>query len=166
MDYLQNHCWCSDSNWGGIYHCRHMVSLNGYRRGYKEDWNTVIDENSETYFDHESFAWISGLVEGREPDREKYYRPVNGLKPHVIEWLETHVADRKDDECNKGWCIGSTEYRKSDSCSNFSIFFHRRKDAMAFIRRFSKYKKPIHYCQYFSDVRKRLNLETLQYEDL
>ena len=43
MDYLRNHCWCSDSNWGGNFDCQIIVSLNHYESdAYKEDWNNLL----------------------------------------------------------------------------------------------------------------------------
>jgi len=129
MLYLQNHCFCLDSNWGGEYHCRHLVSFKSYSED-KEDWVKMVEDTS--------------------------------LKPEVLVWLKENVPDRKDDECTKGWCIGSDEYRRMDLIS-MTVFFHRRKDTMAFIRKWSQYKKPVRYVQYFTDVRKTLDLETGKY---
>ncbi|MDB4311806.1 hypothetical protein N9937_00085 [bacterium] len=166
MDYLQNHCWCSSSHWDGKhYDCRHIVSLNSYQEGYEDDWNALIDPEAESFFDEESFNITFDIYKerGYPPSKKSYYmRGVLNLKPEVLDWLEENVEDRTGEECNKGWCVGSTEYRSSPSTS-LSVFFHRKKDAMKFIKTFSKWKKPIHYCQYFTDVRKRLDLETLKY---
>ena len=151
MDYLQNHIYCTDSNWGGHYDCRHLVSFNSFEED-KQDWESIIDEKAES---------ITITFMSREMDA-----PVINLKPHVLKWLEENVEDRKNDpDCNKGWCIGSTKYRSRD-CSSLSIFFHRKRDAMKFIKTFSSFKKPIHYCQYFTDVRKKLNTETMKYEPM
>lgn len=140
MDYLQNHCWCSDSNWGGMYDCRHLVTLSSYRDNFTDDWNNLV-----CYDEHKVLT----------------------LNDNVLQWLTDNVLDTdkpyNGNTTTKGWCIGSLEYRKNDSCSSFSIFFQRRKDAMAFIKRWSKWKKPLQYCQYFTDVRKKLDVNTGKY---
>jgi hypothetical protein len=93
------------------------------------------------------------------------YYDAPALRPHVVEWLETNVKDRKGDkDCNKGWCVGSGDYNSKGYVYDFTIFFHRKADAMAFIKEFSKYKKPTDYWDYFNCDRKVLNLETLKYE--
>lgn len=136
MDYLKNHCRCSSSHWDGLhYACNVIVSLNCYEEGYKEDWANLTEK-----------------VEGTD-------RPFTTLKPEVLQWLNDNVADTKT---GKGWCIGSEEYLKTDS-SSFQVFFQYRRDAMKFIKVWSKWKKPINYCQYFTDIRKRLDLTTGKY---
>lgn len=166
MNYLQNHCWCSKSHWDNLnYYCRHIVSLSSYEDGYKEDWDTlIIEKNIKDYIHADTFKqyYLEKHPELWDEMREEIAsRTINTLKPEVLEWLTTKVEDTKD---NKGWCIGSDEYLSNDSSISFSIFFQRRKDAMRFIKTWSKWKKPIHYCQYFTDVRKKLNLEKLKYE--
>lgn len=168
MHYLQNHIWCSKSNWDGEhYDCRHLVGLSSYQEGYTEDWNNLIDEAAEEWFDQEEYEFWCQTEAAKKyglPDKQSFFKKVNNLKPEVLQWLEENVEDRTGEKINKGWCIGSTEYRANDSKISFTVFFHRRKDAMAFIRRFSKWKKPIDYCQYFTDIRKTLNLETGKYD--
>lgn len=166
MDYLQNHIWCSDSNWGCNYDCRHLVNISS--KSDRDDWSKIIDEEAERFFDYEERDRFKRLIENLHKEYypeydEMFYRTVKNLRPHVLEWLEENVADRKDPDCKKGWCIGSMEYRYTD-ISSLTVFFHRKTDAMAFIKRFSKYGKATHYCQYFTDVRKKLNLETMKYE--
>lgn len=87
---------------------------------------------------------------------------INTLKPEVYKWLYENVSD--DNNGKKMWCVGSDDYAKDDSGISYSIFFQRRKDAMNFIKTWSKWKKPIRYTQYFTDVRKTLNLQTLKYD--
>lgn len=176
MEYLKNHCWCNSSHWDNKnYDCQIIVSLKSYKEEYKEDWSNLIIK--EEYFDREEANnFISTLKEEHKTSKKgytkKYYddlhnivgkKKIAALKPEVMQWLEDNVPDFKNE---KGWCIGSKEYRANDSASSFSIFFQRRRDALAFIKRWSKWKKPIHYCQYFTDVRKKLNLETLKYEPI
>lgn len=166
MDYLQNHCWCSESNWGGVfYDCRHIVSLNSYKDGYKDDWENLVDESAETFFDEEEYQLFLPYYEeqGLVLNKGRFNKKVKNLKKELLDWLDKNVEDRTGYDCNKGWCIGSTEYRGKDASYSMSVFFHRKSDAMKFIKTFSKWKKPINYCQYFTDVRKKLDLETLKY---
>lgn len=169
MDYLQNHIWCSDSNWGCHYDCRHLVSIPSYGNG-KEDWIELIDENINKVTDPNALERFESMLSAgylTENEREMFTsKRANDLKPHVVQWLEKNVKDRKDPDCVKGWCVGSAEYVAFDSSASFTVFFHRKSDAMDFIKTFSKYKKPINYCQYFSDVRKKLNIDTMKYENL
>lgn len=160
MDYLRNHCWCSDSNWGGNYDCQIIVSLSSYKEGYKQDWDNLIE--TKDYLDEELYEINKKLIpEATDQIIIKCStRKINTLKPKVLKWLEDNVQDFEED---KGWCVGSDEYVATDSCSSYSVFFQRRKDAMKFIKTFSVWEKPIHYCQYFTDVRKTLNLLTLKY---
>lgn len=141
MDYLQNHCWCSVSHWDNtMYDCRHLVTLNSYLEGYKDDWKDLIVSDE---------------------------RCTNNLRQEVIDWLNENIKDTSKpyggNKTTKAWCIGNYRYRCTDSSSSFSIFFQRKKDAMAFIKRWSKWEKPINYCQYFTDVRKKLDLVTGKY---
>lgn len=167
MKYLQNHVWCSRSNWDGdIYHCRHLVSWKEYEEADRDDWNNLV-HHDETYLDPKIVERLKSEMQSIKPDVSilTYGQNVQNLKPHVLAWLEENVKDRKDEGNNKGWCIGDTEYRATDTYS-MSVFFHRKPDAMAFIKTFSIYKKPTHYCQYFTNVRKKLNLNTMKYETL
>jgi hypothetical protein len=168
MNYLQNYIWCSDSNWGGKYNCRHLVSFCSYGDEDLEDWGNLVDEFAEVYVDNELNERFKKSLEKFGKSVEEYTpisKNVPNLKPEVLQWLVDNVEDRpksSGEDCLKGWCVGSTEYRNTDGGS-ITIFFDRRKDAMAFIKKWSKWKKPTHYCQYFTDVRKKLDLETLKY---
>lgn len=164
MDYLQNHIWCGDSNWGGDYHCRHLVSISSYDSGCEDDWESLT--TTAKVFNKDSYEMLSAYYEesGRvAPDREDdlFKKRVYIFKGEVVDWLHANVTDCKD---MKGWCIRSESDLTSGSNLSLHVFFQRRSDAMKFIKVWSKWKKPINYCQYFSDVRKTLNLETLKYE--
>jgi len=166
MDYLKNHCWCSDSNWGGMYDCQIIVNLSCYEDYDKEDWNNLFTK--ERYFSQEEYEKIKKIYNGKEYYTDDFYRSmstkdINVLKPEVYQWLLDNVPDSEDNE--KMWCIGSRDYLFQDSYSSFSFFFQRRKDAMKFIKTWSIHKKPVYYTQYFTDVRKKLNFETMKYED-
>lgn len=169
MDYLQNHIWCRDSNWGGEYSCRHLVHFNKYEDHNANDWDALIDDQSEVYMSQSRYE-TSKEVHGDRLSEDFHVqmatRKTNNLKPHVIGWLHAYVQDRPKhdkEESPKGWCIPSKESRAGESMS-MTVFFHRKRDAMAFIRRFSEHRKPVHYCQYFSDVRKTLDLDTGKYK--
>lgn len=148
MNYLRNHCWCSSSNWGGNYDCQIIVSLQAYEEDYIEDWENLIIKVPIK----EKFKI------GTLPEIE-IETNILKLKPEVISWLYENVSDFQG---KPGWCVGSDSYNK-DSPIEYSVFFQRRKDAMKFIKTWSKWKKPLFYCQYFTDIRKRLDTKTGKY---
>ena len=170
MDYLKNHCWCSRAHWDEKnYDCSIVVSLNSYEDGYEEDWNNLMVEVvvfNQTKFDNhiamlkrwQELTQDKDLL--KDVDESAGLCTIYNLKPEVMSWLEDNISDIKG---KKVWCVGSDKYTLQDSCSSYSIFMQRRKDAMKFIKTWSKFKKPINYCQYFTDVRKKLDLTTLKY---
>ncbi|WP_176251369.1 hypothetical protein [Sulfitobacter sp. HGT1] len=174
MDYLRNHCWCHSAHWDSKpFDCQIIVSLYSYREGYKEDWENLTVESK---YHHETYAneWVESMKavwkeHGREkpPEEIEDYRQrvgnrtIRELKPEVLEWLAENVPDVAE---GKGWCVGDKSYNAGGITSSYAVFFQRRRDAMAFIKRWSVHQKPINYCQYFTDVRKKLNLETGKYE--
>ena len=172
MDYLKNHCWCSSSHWDGDhYDCSIIVTLSSYKEGYKEDWEKLTHKvkvfDQKTLDRHNStMKWMQEKYPEEDFSSEVGdsvgWVTVNTLKPEVLDWLNENIPDIKE---KKAWCIGSDSYIAGDSCSSFSIFMQRRKDAMKFIKTWSKWKKPINYCQYFTDVRKELDLVTLKYKE-
>lgn len=170
MDYLQNHCHSHHSIWGGSYYCKHVVSISSYEDQNLNDWNNIISDVTESVFSQAIFDRMKDA--GTEMDdntlRKYCTRKVNMVEDHVIDWLMENVADRPKPpkgQSSKGWAISSTESRvHAEFCMSF--FFHRKSDAMAFIKQFSEYGKPVFYHQYFSDVQKKLNLSTRKYEML
>ena len=54
-------------------------------------------------------------------------------------------------EDKKGWAIGNDAYRLTDH-SQLNIFFDRQIDALKFIRKFSIFKEPTNYFDYFEDT--------------
>jgi len=167
MDYLQNHCFSNNSNWGTDYLCRHIVSFNAYEEHNKNDWNNLINPTADVYVD----PTLLELSKTYHPDISNELRmkhstkSVPNLYPHVLQWLDDNVADRKDSTCSKGWATHDDEGRYLDKLS-FVVFFHRKRDAMNFIKEFSEHKKPVHYCHYFDNVRKELNFETNKLEPI
>jgi len=162
MDYLQNHCWCSSSCWTGEhYRCRHLVSISFYEED-ADDWDSIIDDEADTYIDSRRIKAV--LKQGYTPSSfDLMEMTAPNLRPHVLQWLDENVKDRVEDDCEKGWAVGDAAYRGANGLE-LTVFFHRKNDAMKFIKTFSKYKKPVNYCQYFKDDRKQLNLETMKYE--
>jgi len=167
MNYLQNHIYCHDSNWGGPYHCRHLVSLSSYEEKDKNDWRNVVSSKTEKVFSQEIYDRMKEAKSSFDDKilREYSTREISLVREDVIEWLNANVEDRttSNGSLEKGWCIRSKESRANSSGLDMTFFFHRKRDAMAFIKRFSEYGKPTHYCHYFSDVRKTLDLETGEY---
>lgn len=149
MNILINHCWCSDSIWGGSYDCRVIVS-----------WDMERDWGAHPPKCHPDWA----LVEEHpftpaEPDRFFGHPTTHRLRADVYQWLTDNVKDRADKEQPKGWAVGSDTYNAPQLC-RFSLFFHRRRDAMAFVKHWSIHKRPVHYLNYFTDVRKELDPKT------
>ena len=165
MDYLKNHCWCRDSNWGGHYDCCIIVSIDGYDEHDEEDYEKMFV--TQSHFSQKQYDANKRVFTSMDYELEEEkllsasMTEISLPSDEVMDWLQENVADGKSGE--KMWCIGSKEYIATDGGS-FSFFFQRRKDAMAFIARFSKWKKPVNYCQYFTDVRKTLDLTTLKYK--
>lgn len=178
MHLYMNHCWCSDSNWGGVYDCRHILTIQRIGRGKdhdtpEEDW-TNLTEEFEFFDEKEYMRWKKNWDDGAgkeskhkwsdEDIREFSTKTARRLKPEVIAWLNENVEDRDEKEGNpKGWCIGSDNYLALDTIK-INLFFHRKSDALTFIREWSKYKKPVSFFNYFRDVRQELNFETNKIE--
>jgi len=142
MNVLINHCWCSDSNWGGQYNCRVIVSIDRIPDG-------------KTYYDAPEPDWLNIL----EKHTFDYGDDVRRLRPEVIQWLNDNVKDRESDEQKQGWCVGTDEYN-SNNVISFAIFFERPSDALKFVKRWSSHKKPVHYLNYFQDIRRELDFAT------
>ncbi len=153
MSVLINHCWCSDSIWGGNYNCRVIVSIRsrvdgkGYYDPPTEDWKNLIEEHPMPH-PIELFG------------RHNTWR----LKPEVMEWLEKNIPDRKlrkwqivkYNDSPKGWAVGTDKYNSNDVCS-FNVFFDSYRQAARFIKRWSSIGKPADYLNYFRDLRRKYN---------
>jgi len=154
-----------------MFDCSIIVSLSSYQDGYKEDWDSLthkVEVFSQAKMDEH--ISMMDFIKEKYPEKaseiiidpDMGLATVNKFKPEVLQWLEDNVADFQGE---KGWCVGSDDYDVTGSSSGLSVFMQRRKDAMLFIKTWSKYKKPINYCQYFTDVRKKLDLKTLKYKE-
>lgn len=167
MDYIKNHCWCSSSHWDNKhYDCQIIVGLDCYEEYNQEDWDNVLDQ--EKYFSQKRYEEVKETFTGKDYYTDDFHmsmaiKTINVPKPEVIQWLYDNVGFDKDGE--PLFAYGSKYYSSENAACSYSFFFQRRKDAMKFIKTWSKYKKPVHYTQYFTDVRKKLNLETMKYED-
>ena len=153
MSVLINHCWCSDSNWGGHYNCRVIVGIKRYdkledvyKNKYTVDWANLIERHD----------MMGPFQLG---DSRTTYR----LKPEVMEWLNENIRDRRVSknypEIPKGWAVGTDQYNSNDAGS-FTIFFESAREAFKFIKRWSTFKKPVDCLNYFQDIRRKLNFET------
>ena len=162
MNYLKNHCWCSNSHWDNeMYDCKIIVSLSSYKEYDKEDWNNLM--TTKEFFCQKTYEEFSEDTHPFTEAQKKRFatKEINIPKPEVIQWLEENVPMKNGKHM---WCIGSDEYIFGDSSISFSFFFQEYRSAMKFIKQFSKWKKPVHYTQYFTDIRKTLNLETGKYQ--
>lgn len=174
MDYLKNHCWCSNSHWDNKhFDCQIIVSLSGYEEHDEEDWKNLTETvnvfSQKKYDDDIVFAermierypnyYDQSYLEDIKANKKTGFQNIRVFKPKVLKWLDENIADI---DGKKAWCVGSNDYSSQDA-SSLSVFMQRRKDAMLFIKTFSKWKKPVYYCQYFTDVRKKLDLKTLKY---
>lgn len=154
--------WCSMSNWDGEnYSCSHTVTIKEYedfdpfdQSNRTQDWVNLINlYESISYDDYRiNKKYFSKKKDFTEEDIiEMSLRTCPILKPEVIEWLEELPDSGKE----KAWCIGNTQYRMASS-TEISIFFKRKKDAMAFIKKWSVFTHPTSYFDYFKDDRRKL----------
>lgn len=163
--------WCSDSIWGGGYACRHTVIVERYSEGMSpyddvstKDWSDIVEE-IEDFFDEKAYLKIREKNLNKNVSRDRFIKDTYRLKPEVVEWLNANVKPRidEDKQDSSGWGVGSDFYNVH-SVISFSIFFHRRRDALAFIKHWSEHKKPTFYFNYFHDIKKKLNLTTNKLE--
>jgi hypothetical protein len=97
--------------------------------------------------------------------KERSRRKTVTLKPEIIQWLNDNVKDRKvyeeSEESDssladqKGWCIGNDKYNSNQSYE-ITVFFARQVDALKFIRKFSIFKLPTFYFDYFREERREM----------
>lgn len=164
MHVHMNHMFCTDSNWGGDFWTRYLVSLDTLRLVEQEDCKNLLIEKEA--FDEERWAFDEKFFKERgytaeqlEEHKKFCIKKFKVFKPEVLQWLEANVKDNaQNKEQPKGWCVGSDAYQMRDGHS-VSIWFYRRKDAMNFIRTFSVHKKPTTYFDYFKEIRKELNFK-------
>lgn len=155
MRYYSNHVYCTKSHRGGSYRSRHMVSIEEYLGDTDDidpDWLTLIQ--MDDVVDTEKQA--RDALRGFNFPSEDYVTSCPSLKPEVIAWINENIkppnspVDLKNDQW--GWAMGNDSYRIGASI-NLNLWFYRRSDAMAFIRKWSVHKKPTSYFNYFSGYR-------------
>jgi hypothetical protein len=158
-----NHMFCTNSNWGGDFWTRYMVSLDTLKKVDQTDCQNLLMEKEA--FDEDRWQSMQGFFaeQGYSPERIEqhkafYNKKYKVLKPEVLEWLANNVPNVKDAKQPQGWCVGSDTYQMSGS-TDVAIWFARRKDALNFIRTFSVHKKPTTYFDYFKEIRKELNFK-------
>lgn len=86
-------------------------------------------------------------------------KKTRSLNDEVIQWLNENVkpsSDKAMKDQPQGWAMGNDHYRATDDHNRLSIWFLRRRDAMAFIKRWSVHKKPTTFFNYFTEERKEL----------
>lgn len=170
MTLFTNHCYCTHSNWGGVYDCRYILTINQGDdlreeefdpNKYSIDWTNVLDPAE--FFDEESAASQKKRRPNLTDEDLRYFntKETFRLKPEVLKWLEENVKDRVDDTHPKGWAVGNDAYNERAAIS-FNIFFHRKTDAMKFIKKWGQYPKPRSYFNYFSGKRYELNLKKMR----
>lgn len=151
MDYLQNHIFISECNWGGDYLCRHLVSIDTrdeFSIGIGGDLDRIATRVTYPASD-EVIKRYSELYDGELNDAiieslgERGYE----LRPHVVDWLNNNIKSRKCDPTHpQGWAT-----HECNRFNSIALGFHRRNDAMKFIREFSSLGKPVYRTQYFKD---------------
>jgi hypothetical protein len=151
MNVLINHCWCSDSIWGGVFNCRVIVSIDRVPEG-------------KTYYDVPEPDWTNLLTKhSLDPDEAILFGHYDTyrLKPEVTRWLNENVKDRVEpcEGCIKSWAVGTDKYN-SNSGVSFTLFFDRQPDAMKFIKHWSSHMNAVNYLNYFKDIRRKLNVKT------
>lgn len=178
MHFHQNHMWCSKSHWDGkTFSTRYMITIDKYDGrsqfpSYEiedEDWGRLLDFK-DVWVQEEYDKWmahfnsdqytreITNNSQKRIAESAATKRDVPFLKQEVIDWLNENVADDPNPykQVAKGWCMGNDAYRGGGSGMDFALFFYRRSDAMAFVKRWSVHGKCTTYFDYFKEIRKEL----------
>ena len=176
MTYHTNHSWCNESNWDNktffgeamVYFRANMqtYSISSYEHKIPDpDWSNLIEMRKD-FFDEKNYQdsldFKRKLAKEFNKDfdesafsKELFIKEGKYLKQEVIEWLNENVKDKKDSNENtpleerKGWAIGNVGFRHKED--GVTIFFERQLDALKFIRKFSIFKEPTQYFDYFED---------------
>ena len=174
--------YCSRSNWDSNAFCTsYMISIDKFDGrsefpSYKvedEDWKTLLEFKDNFWcqdvYDEHMARFASDAYKSKErkstPEQNERFAKFDATKygvpflnQEVIDWLNENVMDaaKPYEQPANGWCMGDDSYRASGSSMDFALFFHRRKDAMAFVKRWSVHKKCTTYFDYFKEIRKEL----------
>jgi hypothetical protein len=187
MTYHTNHSFCRKSCWEDkSFNAEVMVYFEkyldtDYLREIDEDYSIAdpdyeILTNFKEVFDKASydirkeFQIEKAKEKGIPFDLEKFdefykefeYKEKAFLKPKIIEWLNKNVKDYKGTDNNsdivdrKSWAVGAEDYDINNQ--NIMIFFKRQEDALAFIEKWSIFKEPTFYFDYFHDDRREQDI--------
>ena len=151
-----NHMFCTRPCWGKeAYWCRYLVSIErndgkDYHDEPEKDWLNLTEQfdyyDEERYRENRGFASLKNITD--DVLKQMAIKKARRLKPEVLEWLNNNVKERKDEDYTQGWCCGNEDYLAFNSMS-ISIFFHRKAEALAFIKHWSVHKKPSSFFDYF-----------------
>jgi hypothetical protein len=136
----------------------------------EEDWENLIEFKDGVWcqdvYDEWQEVFKRSTREDRDPERDEHFarrdatkNRVQCLKQEVVDWLNENVADDAKGVYNdnkKGWAMGNDQYRGTGSSTSLTLWFYRKRDAMAFVKRWSTHGKPTTYLNYFKDEYKEL----------
>lgn len=167
MEYSTNHLGIPYSNWNGKdYGARHQVKIEEQ----KDPEFGFLTEKAEVVTERRFQRMLAVQKKFREegprrynddPDfqRENFSEETVRLHPKVVKWLEVNIENF---EGRKGWATGDDEFN-SEYLWEIVIVFQRESDAMAFIERWSGFKKPTVHYNYFNDRVGTLDVKTGEY---
>lgn len=175
MFFFKNHISCRDDKYtkNGNYDCSYSVSIDDDQF---DKQNNFDSEDLKKITITKEFINEIEIKKIKERNKNKKIQisdediissctyEILILLPEVEKWLNDNIADRKGYSINKGWYVASFQYRINDE-NEIVIYFHRKNDAMNFIKKFSKYKNPTIYYDYFKSKLKILDLKTMKYID-
>jgi len=191
MTYHTNHCWCNKCNHNDEHFNGEVMVYFGedlstnFIDEHFDHKNPIPDPDfkrlteKKPFFDEENFQmrmkyfkekgeFLTKEEEDKEREKEKKFMMSETvtLKQEVIDWLEENIEDNKDTtektpiNERKAWCIGNDEYNSRQSY-NITVFFARQKDALNFIKKWSIYKKPTFYFDYFHDDHREMDIKEI-----
>ena len=136
------------------------VTVPHNKQTISSDWLAVIAEvEYMSQVEYDRYVEIFSSMAKKDPAvnftedqiRSMSMRSTPEPRPEVMAWLHENVADVRDADQPQGWCIGNHAYRSRGGAGELTFWFRRRRDAMAFIRRWSVHGKPTTYLNYFKD---------------
>jgi hypothetical protein len=125
-------------------------------------WYKDTHETGEEKITYSNFDF-KNLVTKKDISTEFEHKVLFKFNDDVIQWLHHNIKPSKT--CN-GWCIGDDKFNSNEGLMGMTVWFFRRKDALAFIKQFSEYKKPTSYYNQFTETRKFYNPKTNTLQDV
>ena len=157
--------YCTKSCWQDkTYDARNVVVIEMYPDNHlDDDFNNIIKQKQ--YFDQEYYDDL--ITRNHLKDDPKLARIwatklTKVMEDKVLKWLNKNIEDNPSTG-KKGWACGDNKHN-SDGGSNFSLWFYRRRDAVKFIKTWSKYKKATKTYNQDTYIEKNLNVDTMKYE--